>query len=396
MTAVQMLKGIGMIRNRLLHVWTSLMLVVWLLSQCSTQTRIAPAFTPTVSASATTTIATPTNKSPAHTETPLLTPTATATSTVRPSQTPTRTRIPTRLPTVSATSAPSVVVLGRIAFVSRQSDGTDQIFSMNADGSGVIQLTHKTAAFKRALSPAWSPDGTQIAFVGTDAQGANGDLFVMDTGGTNIVRLTTDALPGSPHWAPDGVRIAFSSGHLGELGDWSSIYVVNVDGGDLTRLTWDDGWEFSPAWSPDGTRIAFIKSINVDPGSQPVKTFFAVHVMDADGGHVVQLTDFSSLVGDVAWSPDGAQIAFTCKTPDKHIEICVVSADGSNFKQLTLSGEPGQHQRRSNPTWSPDGQYIAFECELSAGTEHVCLMNADGSGIRRLVYGHSPAWQPMQ
>lgn len=262
---------------------------------------------------------------------------------------------------------------------------------MYADGSGLTQITHTAVTRKSALSPSWSSNGTQIAFIGTDAWGAEGDLYVIDVDGTNIVRLTTDFSPGPPAWSPNGNRIAFSSA---EGRNGSSIYLINVDGTGLTRLTWGEDGEGDPAWSPDGARIAFGRLVNIDPGAGPLETYYAIHVMNADGSHIVQLTDFGLLVRDPAWSPDGTQIAFTCKQPDKRYKICVMNADGSNRRQLPAPTEPNPCQRMIHPTWSPDGQYIAFECKESVDATYIYVMNADGSGIVRLIKGRHPAWQP--
>jgi TolB protein len=262
---------------------------------------------------------------------------------------------------------------------------------MYADGSGLTQLTHSIASRKRALSPNWSPDGTQIAFQGADVPDAGTDLFVMDADGTNAVRLTRGMDPGPPAWSPDGTRIAFC---LAEGGDWASIYTINVDGTNLTRLTWGDDASGDPAWSPDGTRIAFTQWISVDPGDTPIETYYAIWVMNADGSHIVHLTDPAGLfVSGPAWSPDGTQIAFACEQPEGGREICVIDIDGANRRQLPMPTESHPCRRMGHPTWSPDSQFIAFECEEDTDTIFIWTMNADGSNVVRLTEGYQPAWQ---
>ncbi|MCY4473859.1 MAG: hypothetical protein OXC83_00275, partial [Chloroflexi bacterium] len=137
--------------------------------------------------------------------------------------------------------------------------------------------------------PAWSPDGRRIAFV-SDRDGDD-DIYVMNADGSGVVRLTdNDADDFSPAWSPDGGRIAFVSDRDGN----EDIYVMNADGSGVVRLTDNDGWDFDPAWSPDGRRIAFASYRDGD---------WDIYVMDADGSGVVQLTDNDDQDYVPAWSP---------------------------------------------------------------------------------------------
>lgn len=341
-------------------------------------------------------------------------PTCTAAASTNPSATPSPT----------ATVDPSVVALGRIVFESgwvisgyssrdyqtftRFADGSaawsewqfsplssKQIFAIYANGSRRIQLTTSTGILAQCLLPVWSPDNTHIVFVGTGAQGADSDLYVMDADGMNITRLTSDALPGRPSWSPDGQQLVFSSAHLGIPSDWGSIYVVNADGSGLVQLTSDSGAERSPAWSPNGQKIAFVKSPASELEEEPVFQY-AVHVMDRDGTNITQLMDYVPMwLGGLAWSPDGDSLAFTCEAPDtnRNYEICVMNADGTDLRQLTSSNSAVPFRRWRSPTWSPDGRHIAFECTDDVDVEFICVMWSDGTHVERLGPGSSPSWQ---
>ena len=144
----------------------------------------------------------------------------------------------------------------KIAFQSDR-DGNNEIYVMDtadtnpADGNGdnPTNLTNNAAG---DASPAWSPDGTKIAF--TSARNGNNEVYVMDADGDNPNRLTNNAASDfSPNWSPDGTKIAFQSDRNGNL----DIYVMNADGTEPKRRTKKAASDAFPAWSPDGTKIAF-------------------------------------------------------------------------------------------------------------------------------------------
>ena len=163
---------------------------------------------------------------------------------------------------------------GKIAFESDRAGNYDDIYLMNADGSGVTRLTHNLAWDG---SPAWSPDGSKIAFT----RWATGpeDIYVMNADGGGVTRLTRYlGSDEDPAWSPDGSKIAFTS-NRNDKGD--NIYVMNAAGGGVTRLT--EGWDYDshPSWSPDGSKIAF-ESDRTGYGD--------IYVMNADGTGVTRLT----------------------------------------------------------------------------------------------------------
>ena len=146
---------------------------------------------------------------------------------------------------------------------------------MNPDGHGERSLTSDAAD----TAPAWSPDGTRIAFASTSS--GNTDVWVMDADGSDPVDLTdgSAAADTSPSWSPDGTHIAFQTDRDGN----DEIYVMDADGGDPTNLTSDPGDDSQPAWSPDGDTIAFVSDRDGND---------EVYAMDAsDGSGQTDLTN---------------------------------------------------------------------------------------------------------
>jgi hypothetical protein len=159
---------------------------------------------------------------------------------------------------------------------------------MDANPSGTPTPLTNSAGSNAA--PAWSPDGTKIAFTSTRDDG-NLEIYVMDADGGNQTRLTNDIeWDYDPIWAPDGSRIAFS--HGGNLPD---IYVMNADGTGPVNLTPSPASaDYSAAWSPDGTKIAFI-SDRVGNAE--------IYVMNADGSNPTNISNTLAAEGHPDWQP---------------------------------------------------------------------------------------------
>lgn len=279
---------------------------------------------------------------------------------------------------------------GKIAFSTAQLEGNHEIYVVEPDGSGLTRLTESAGI---DMEPAWSPDGRRIAFTSArDAgdptclsQGFHCDLdvYVMNADGSRVTRLTDH--PGrdtEPAWSPDGTKIAFTTtrDHEGPFPFGSDafnmeLYVMNADGSSETRITTFPFVDKHAAWSPDGARIAFFR------GNCGFNCTSHIYTAAPDGSDVAQLT-FGQFVRDRLpdWSPDGSRLVFNRDAGDNRFWL--VNRDGSGATSIFAP--------RLEPAWSPDGTRIAHG---GLGIGHQRL---DGSDPR-LVFGSGtlPDWQPL-
>lgn len=263
----------------------------------------------------------------------------------------------------------------RIVFASDRDGGSYDIFVMNPDGTGADNLTETPG---NDLAPAWSPDGTKIAF----ESNRDGTLAVwtMNADGTDQRRLKPGLSGYQPAWSPDGKKLAFTSARDGT----DDILVMNADGtGEAVNVTSSSGCcERYPSFSPDGTKLAFTSTRDGND---------EIYVGNADGsGTPVNLTNNpfggqnTGIDQDPQWSPDGRRLLFTSwRTTAQEYEIFTINDNGTGL--FNVSQAAGFD---ANGSWSVDGQRIVFSSEREEGDPslpEIYVANADGSNPKPLT-----------
>ena len=194
------------------------------------------------------------------------------------------------------------------------SNGVQELYTANANGSNIEQLTNLSA--DQTVDPAWSPDGQFIAFA-SDTNG-NLDIYVVSANGGIPRRVTsTPDDERQPVWSPNGQYLAYIVSptsleseiyvvEIGEISDLSQPLIEENTSDDACKITRAPRSSYSPSFSPDGTRLAFVS--NRDSANET-----DVYIMNVDGTSVqlVTLNDGKSQEQSVSWSPDGRWLAVT-------------------------------------------------------------------------------------
>ncbi len=265
----------------------------------------------------------------------------------------------------------------QITYVSERS-GNKEIWVMDYDGANQRQLTHLKSI---SLTPRWSPDSSRIAFTcfAPYRSVTSAQICMYSMASNRLIAFPRfRGTNSSPAWSPDGLQLAFMS----SLNGGEEIYVANTDGSHLRRITFAAGVSTSPTWNPKtGKQMVFVS----DRAGQPV-----LYLSNADGSDVqkLDLPDMGYVV-DPAWSPNGQLLAFSWQRPSGNYDIYVMDIVSRQLVELTK--DAGRNER---PSWAPDGRHLVFE-STRTGTRQIWSMLADGTGTRQLTFegqSESPNW----
>lgn len=297
----------------------------------------------------------------------------------------------------------------RLAFVSNRT-GSPQIYAMNPDGSNLIQITDNPDT-ESWSDLDWSSDGRYLAASHTPIESKRTypdrgriNIYLINADGSGITQLTENeaGVDHSPNWSPNGDLIAFIRFEF----NLTQIYAIRPDATGMVNLSKSARNDFTFDWSPDSSRIMYFSSpTRCFTNDCPVNELRTVQVDGVNRKTLLMLTD--PLLFDVErmrWSPDGTRLFIVTLDFDGLAHFYIVSNDGSNLTRLgdssAINNMPG---RIPQARWSPDGLFIISDSD-KAGNKDIYTFNVNevlhttDTEPLKLTYSaaddYSPAWQP--
>lgn len=276
-------------------------------------------------------------------------------------------------------------------------DNPSYIYSIDPDGRNNIQITNELDGYTWDFDPDLSRDGTKLAFAGA----APRDIVVVDMTSQvsypgNIITILDSTPVGqsgneeeiSPAWSPDGTEIAASWLTAGTL---SEALIFNVVTGTSRQVTSDTAldWVDTMSWSPDGSKLAFAAWTSTNE-------WWDIYTINTDGTGLTMLTNDAYNDVGPKWSPDGSQIGFVSDRDDGTTSnLWIMNADGTN--PLRITDFPFSNNDALSLDWSPNGKQIVISGGNGFGSE-LYVINLDEKSLYQLTddgltsFNGSPSW----
>jgi len=266
----------------------------------------------------------------------------------------------------------------RVAYISTQllASGKKHYVLQVADSDGYNPNTIFTSDWP-IMSPAWSPDGSRIAYVSFESQ--RPEIFIQEVaGGTRFSAAGPTRLNSAPSWSPDGQRLALTRSENGN----PDIYILDLASDNLTRLTDYSSIDTEPVWMPDGESLVFTSDRTGGP---------QLYKVSASGGEPQRLTFEGNYNADADISPNGEEIAMVHRDGSGY-HIAVQDLQSGQMRVLT------QGRLDESPSFAPNGSMILYGMTYG-GREVLAAVSQDGRARQRLRLQEGevrePVWGPL-
>jgi Tol biopolymer transport system component len=261
-------------------------------------------------------------------------------------------------------------------------NGKRRLFVAAADGTGARAISPPSLS---PDDPAWSPDGSRIAFAAT-VDGVS-DIYVVDTDGNSIEQVTAVARNGvdgafMPAWSPDGARIALIWIRYDDVDatEDQTVALVGADGGEPESLT-EGPLDESPAWSASGNQIAFLSKIDsgvalkvVNPTTRTERTVTTLAPGD-----------------EFAWSPTEDSLAFV----DARTGALLIEAPDGEVREVAAGSAFGGLHAFGLVSWTPDGSWVGVAARDGGDVSRIFGVPVSGGNPIPLTPAEMPAYAPM-